>query len=82
MGVEKQTIRDEICRRFDIPPESLSDDDNLFRGFIDSLSFLDYAKLVQAIAQKSGKQFDLEHFLLSEVFSINAITSYLETSHS
>lgn len=82
MSLSKELIRDAVCRRFEISPAELSDDANLFQEFVDSLNFLEFAKVVQQLAEKERLPFDLEHFLLSESYSINAILLYLEAKRS
>lgn len=82
MNLSKELVRDAVCRKFDISPAELRDDANLFQEFIDSLNFLEFAQVVQHIAEADQLPFDLEHFLLSESYTIDAIYSYLVVKRS
>ncbi len=73
----KEKILKQLAQKFRFNHEGFDTSRNLFRGFIDSLDFLEYAKTISVIAQESNLQFDLEDFLYSECSSIDDIFEYL-----
>ena len=78
----KEKILKQLAQKFRFNHEGFDTSKNLFRGFIDSLDFLEYAKTIAIIAKESNLQFDLEDFLYSECSSVDDIFVYLMNKNS
>lgn len=74
----KTIILNRICSHFCLDIDTITLSSNLFKNEIDSLDFLEYARLVESIAKEQGLEFDIKDFLYSESYSIDDIAIYLE----
>ena len=79
--ITKEQILKKLAQHFRFNIASVDTSKNLFRGFIDSLDFLTYAKSIESLAQESNLKFDLEDFLYSECYSVDDIFLYLTSKN-
>ena len=72
-------LKFEICKNLELNPCDIENHTNLFRGHIDSLDYLAFATIVEKVAMDElNMQIDLIDFLNRGLFSVGAISKYLE----